>query len=189
MRNWAQPRDLGAWVRDMGMPYKLEVLASIGTIHNSQTGVLKLGGSLARTPGNYHAIDHTSLKPTSRRLQNTNESIHASVRVRLGLKGAGPNDVGIWKPKGLRGFTIDGVDIDGDGIIDGADRCHTGQGNITWRWRRSPWAEAEIRLPEDKLGDMELELLKQSPGVYESLKIATCEHIQHQVRSRRGTLH
>jgi hypothetical protein len=116
--------------------------------------------------------------------------MHASVRVRLGLKGLGPNDVGIWQAKGLKGFIIDGVDVDGDGMADGMDRHHTGQSYIKWLWRKTPWAEPEISLPEDVLGDVELELLRQSPEVYDKLlRIAPESHVQKQVRSqRRGTV-
>jgi hypothetical protein len=107
-----------------------------------------------RTPGNYKRVDPATLRATKSRLEHTHEAIHASVRIRLGLQG--------WKCKALRGFEVDGVDTR----------------PISWLWRKSPWAEPEVCLPEDVLGEVELELLKASPEVYRSLfNVAPGEHV------------
>lgn len=113
-----------------------------GTVHKSHKGIYKLGGSRVRTPGNYKSIDPDTLRATKSRLEHTHEAIHASVRVRGGPRS-----------KALRGFEVAGG----------------GTRPVSWLWRRSPWAEPEVCLPEDELGEVEIELLKASPGVYESL--------------------
>lgn len=108
--------------------------------------------------------DPITLEPTRRRLHNTQETIHPSVRVRMSLNGLGYDNIGPYKCQALQGWKIDGVDTEGTGI----------------RWIKKTGDKEcpEIVLPEAELGDVEIELLKkQSPKTFEDLmKIAPRTH-------------
>ncbi|KAH0551739.1 hypothetical protein GP486_007044 [Trichoglossum hirsutum] len=117
--------------------------------------LMRLSGKTIRTPGRYcKANRKVGLTTTS--LENTNEYIHASVRVRLGLKDAkGIDDKGGYKCEALDGWVLEGVDIDGDGVIDGSSAETLGQTEISWRYK-DPNVPV---LKEEVLGDLEKELL------------------------------
>ncbi|KAI0526383.1 hypothetical protein F5B22DRAFT_632877 [Xylaria bambusicola] len=63
----------------------------------SATGPLyNLVGSVTRAPGMYKKINPKDGRPLSEFLEDTNERIHPSVRVRLACEGLGPNDSDVW---------------------------------------------------------------------------------------------
>ncbi|KAI0430373.1 hypothetical protein F5Y09DRAFT_331155 [Xylaria sp. FL1042] len=63
----------------------------------SATGPLyNLVGSVCRAPGMYKKIDPKNGRPLPEYLEDTNERIHPSVRVRLACEGLGLNDSGVW---------------------------------------------------------------------------------------------
>lgn len=70
-----------------------------GKIYNSTKVITALVGEKARTPGQYFATDTRTGKTTKRRLRETEESVHASVRVRIALKGLGREDKGLYNPR------------------------------------------------------------------------------------------
>jgi len=114
-----------------------------------------MSGKMVRTPGRYCKASRKA-GLTTEPLENTNEYIHASVRVRLGLIGSkGIDDKGPYKCEALAGWTIDGVDIDGDGVVDGSSATNLGQTEITWR-HQDPNVKP---LKEEVLGSLEKELL------------------------------
>lgn len=116
---------------------------------------MKISGKAVRTPGRYCKANRKA-GPTTTPLQNTNEYIHASVRIRLGLTGAkGIDDKGPYKCEALTGWTLDGIDIDGDGVVDGSSAANLGQTEITWR-HKDPGVKP---LKEEVLGGLEKELL------------------------------
>ncbi|KAI9763822.1 MAG: hypothetical protein M1840_009076 [Geoglossum simile] len=126
---------------------------ALGLIPNSSSGIMSLAGGETRNPGRYMRIDpdtHASIAP----LQNTNEYIHASARVRLGLRDSkGIDDKGTpYKCAALDGWKISGIDDDGDGVVD---RGVSGAG-VEWRYNK---AGQNKTLAEAPLGDMEKELL------------------------------
>ena len=126
--------------------------SSIGYIYESMTGVYNLSGSQTRTPGEYRQIDVFTDRPTRRNLRHTNEFIHASVRSRIGLEGPGIEDKGTYRPEALRGWH--NVVMTGDG----------GRREVRWELR-SRRGEVEQYLVEDRIGDVERELLMLSPDI------------------------
>ncbi|CAG8954480.1 hypothetical protein HYFRA_00004392 [Hymenoscyphus fraxineus] len=69
----------------------------LGEIYNSTSGIYSLAGKQYRTPGFNVRSDPDSGQPTNSLLENTNERIHSSVRIRLELEGLGPDDNGLYK--------------------------------------------------------------------------------------------
>jgi hypothetical protein len=78
--------------------------------------------------------------------------------VRLGLRNApGIDDKVPYKCAALEGWTIKGVDVDGDGVVDDV----TGSG-IEWVYdggKKGPGQSPEMVLREAPLGELELRLL------------------------------
>ncbi|KAI1434415.1 hypothetical protein GGR50DRAFT_704354 [Xylaria sp. CBS 124048] len=61
------------------------------------TGPLSsLTGSVTRAPGMYHKINPKDGRPLPEFLEDTDERIHPSVRVRLACEGLGLNDTHVW---------------------------------------------------------------------------------------------
>ncbi|KAJ9603415.1 hypothetical protein H2200_012193 [Cladophialophora chaetospira] len=142
---------------------------SFGELYNSLKGVYALTGAKIRTPGNYYRTDPHTGRPTTKRLRGTNEYIHSSVRARLGLQGPGPLDRGTYNPPALRDWTFDVEEV-GPGHGGNSDgllvvwRNHGG--SSPRRGSRSEKGGQE-KIPEEKLSETELVLLRQSPRVYD----------------------
>ena len=138
----------------------------MGEVYNTYTGIVVLGGSKTRTPGQYHATNGVTGDTEPRYLQDTREHIHPCVRVRLACGGKGAEDRGLYNPKALKHFKLlaPGEVTDKSGAV-------TDQYEDRYRWvLRTP--ERVVILPETELGDVELRLLKLSP---ESQKIVEQE--------------
>lgn len=108
----------------------------MGKIHDSMTLLFKLGGSRIRTPGEYREqelasqhgelfwilwkVFHRVIKPFQDkhhalpRLRCTNETIHSSVRIRMGKDGLGYNDKGKYDSQALNGWTLHGQETQPD---------------------------------------------------------------------------
>lgn len=97
---------------------------AMGLIQDSSTGFLNtMTGRSTRTPGEYHPTDPNTGKPLPRKMENTREFIHPSVRYRIEQKGAGLSESskdkigqGLYSPKALAGwrFVKPGVELDND---------------------------------------------------------------------------
>ncbi|EXJ83380.1 hypothetical protein A1O1_07002 [Capronia coronata CBS 617.96] len=112
----------------------------LGKIHDSFTLFFKLGGSRVRAPGEYREQELGSQQGTvvwifmnlssqlkrilgindSRssqllpRLKRTNETIHSSVRIRMGMEGLGYNDKGKYDCQALQGWVLYGRETEPD---------------------------------------------------------------------------
>ncbi|KAK4650587.1 hypothetical protein QC762_708780 [Podospora pseudocomata] len=71
---------------------------ALGAIRGS-----KAAGSKVRSPCAYKKRDPITGKKTKDFLEDTNERMHSSVRVRLALEGLGLNDKGVWEAPALKG--------------------------------------------------------------------------------------
>lgn len=71
-----------------------------------------LAGSIVRSPGLYKQVDPKTKKERSQFLQDTNERIHSTVRVRLACKGLGLNDKEEWDCKALGQWRLKRTDDD-----------------------------------------------------------------------------
>lgn len=75
----------------------------LGAISGTEGALYKLAGYDMRTPGMYKKPDPMTGQPTKLFLEDTNERVHSSARVRLALKGLGLNDRRIWEAPALKG--------------------------------------------------------------------------------------
>ena len=145
-----------------------------GKIHDSMTLFFRLGGTKVRTPGEFEEVDRRTQKSTGRRLQNTNESLHASVRIRMGTEGLGYNDVGRYDSEALKDWTMSAVeDPDAETPVD----VHSPAAVVKGKLRHVRWVKAskkgtnepELSLPEDKLGDLEMRILEAWPELHDKV--------------------
>jgi Uncharacterized alpha/beta hydrolase domain (DUF2235) len=127
---------------------------SFGEIYNSMMGVYSFGGKKTRTPGNYYRTDPYNGRTLSKRLKNTNEYIHASVRSRVGLGGPGSQDRGRYDCRALADWNFE---LD-DQAVD------TKEPMIIWK-NLSGRKEGQMVLPEAALLETERRLLEMSPKV------------------------
>ncbi|KAL9107745.1 MAG: hypothetical protein Q9227_007367 [Pyrenula ochraceoflavens] len=143
-----------------------------GYIHNSMRGLFWLGGSSVRTPADYSEIDRRTLQPKipRQRLKNTNESVHASVRVRMGMKGLGYNDKGYYDSQALKGWKMEGtlstdrsrprISVE-DMVPPGVPKPTLERlTDVCWRYETGENENPELTMPEDELGDLEMEILR-----------------------------
>ena len=145
--------DYVLWQHDLNVGYykqRHEIPRSwgLGEIYNSYRGIEVIAGKKVRTPGAYYATDPTTGKTTKRMLQNTNEHIHASVRLRIALGGLGSNDKGVYDPAALAGWSLVGAE----------HASSPTQKNVRWEYGNEEM-EPERVLLEDELGDVERLLL------------------------------
>lgn len=127
---------------------------SFGEIKNSVMGIYSLAGRRRRTPGNYFRTDPVNGRPTSKRLKNTNEYIHASVRSRVGLGGPGIEDRGRYECQALDGWSFE---------LD-SQRADTKEPMIIWK-KSSERRGGQMIIPEAALLETERRLLEMSPKV------------------------
>jgi hypothetical protein len=110
---------------------------ALGPLYNSFKGIYRLAGPTVRQPGGYAPISLTC------------ETIHASVRVRLGLIGPGTKAPKPWVCDALKGWKLIGVDTDGDGVVDIG--CLGSKEPIRWEFN------SEESVPEPKRKRLSLE--------------------------------
>lgn len=143
---------------------------SFGEIYNSLKGAYSITGRRIRTPGSYQRVDPFNGRSTGKRLKNTNEYIHASVRARIGLRGPGPQDRGDYSPQALADWTFEpepapmGAAAQGQGgnLSDGM--------MVVWNYRGDKEHDGQTRIPEAVLLETELALLRQFQPVEEYIK-------------------
>ena len=158
----------------------------LGKIHNSMSFFFKLGGSRVRTPDEYMQTEKSHqhgqlfyflqrtllwwaknlglLQPKKMpRLEGTNETVHASVRIRMGKKGLGYDDKGFYDSQALKGWTMCGelsqpdtpvrLEIEGEAghmkHVDWQKTVKNGNGK-----------DETLIMPEDLMGEFEKKILK-----------------------------
>lgn len=134
-----------------------------GELYNSLKGFYSFTGSKIRTPGAYYRSDPATGRPTTKRLKATNEYIHASVRSRVALQGPGPLDRGRYEPPSLKDWTFATEMVPGPN--GGPERLvvvwtdHSGKADSS--------SGRQAKIPEARMSETEIVLLKQSPRVYD----------------------
>jgi hypothetical protein len=135
-----------------------------GQINNALTPTYWLAGSEKRHPMDYNAYDHATGKemvPTTP-LKSTNEVIHSSVRLRLGLHGKGLDDKGGYQPESLAGWSLSGVEKQPRSAPVSLKDVQEAQKKIHWQLGRD---DSKL-LPESIMSEKEWDLLKSvSPDV------------------------
>jgi hypothetical protein len=131
------------------------------------TLIFRLAGKARRTPHEYHAIDRLTYR-LKQRLLNTHECVHASVRIRMGLRGYGYNDQGFYDSQGLTGWTMEGTESATSTTII-SDRGESELATmVDVKWvKKDPQErnDPDLVMPEDKLGELEREIMKSWPDV------------------------
>lgn len=132
---------------------------ALGKICKTDNFVYKFSGEITRSPGLYRAHDRVTEKPESRFLQDTNERIHSSVRVRLATEGLGLNDSAVWNCPALKPWQLKRK---GQGTAE--------EGKGSWYWEYSgdqkqgnPEKSQQV-MSEEPLGPYEKRLLQLSAG-------------------------
>jgi hypothetical protein len=74
---------------------------ALGKLYDSSSGIYTLAGKQWRTPGLYFCADPDTGAPTNTPMENTNERIHSSIRIRLELEGLGLDDNGLYEANAL----------------------------------------------------------------------------------------
>ncbi|KAI9715145.1 MAG: hypothetical protein M1812_006124, partial [Candelaria pacifica] len=136
---------------------------SFGKIYKSAGGAFSLSGTIVRTPGDYRRLDPYTGQPTHRHLRDTHEFIHASVRCRIGLHGPGVDDRGDYDPEALEGWENARPTTNGNG-----NEGEVKQKQVLWKYF-GRHGDLRMELPEDKLGEIERELLMGSPDIYDKV--------------------
>ena len=136
----------------------------LGRLYDSYSAMYHLAGRQTRTPGRYARPDQRTNDPTDVRLVHTEETVHASVRIRMELGGKGAEDVGKYKSEALKGWDCVPPDVEApEATSPTAERNPTRKRH---RWV-SVRGKDVVVLPEDELAEIELGLLRMSEEVYQ----------------------
>lgn len=142
------------------------------------TLLFRLTGRTRRTPQEYRAIDSLTYK-SQKRLINTHECVHASVRIRMGLKGYGYNDKGLYDSEGLVGWVMEGTEsLSSSSSSSSSSNGTEEEKGIEVTVTDVKWAKKDpqqrygnnipnpdLVMPEDPLGELEREIMKSWPDV------------------------
>jgi hypothetical protein len=143
----------------------LLLMTMIGRLNNPLTGWVEkiewLGGIETRTPMEYNKYNWKTgkeFKPL-KALEHTYETIHPSVRLRMGTPGKDINDKGNYNPESLDGWKVIGAaETPSIGSVD-LGHIQKGQESIHWQ-------KGDKKLPEAILSEIEYDLLKSfSPSI------------------------
>lgn len=186
----------------------------LGKIHNSMSVFFRLGGSRVRTPLEYREQELASQHGTvlwimwklihhvgrwaghsqhqRARLARTEETIHSSVRIRMGKHGLGYDDQGTYDSQALQGWVMHGLETNPDTPIALNAPGQVGEmKNVVWKksivaedvqsdGRVKAKAQAKgkgkgststttetitIEIPEELLGAFEHDMLKLWPEI------------------------
>jgi hypothetical protein len=114
-----------------------------------------LGGIDSRTPMDYNRYDWKTGKEFQplRPLEHTYETIHPSVRLRMGTPGKDLENSGDYVPEGLDGWKIIGTtEVPASGTVN-IKQIQEGQKNIQW-------LNGNKVIPEEIISEIEYDLLK-----------------------------
>ncbi|KAG5987211.1 hypothetical protein E4U52_007800 [Claviceps spartinae] len=151
---------------------------SLGAIQKASGFLFSISGDTTRTPGMYRQVDPKTSQSREKFLQDTNERVHSSVRVRLACRGLGLNDKAIWTCAALADwklkraiFEMDDEEWYNNERPHGRDRERPCRGGWIWRYvgaaRNAPRQRVMM---EEPLGPYErylLELTGGTPNVFE----------------------
>ncbi|KAG5945066.1 hypothetical protein E4U59_006433 [Claviceps monticola] len=151
---------------------------SLGAIQKAPGFLFSISGDTTRTPGMYRQVEPKTSQSRDKFLQDTNERVHSSVRVRLACQGLGLNDRAIWTCAALADwklkraiFEMDHEEGYNDERANGRDRERPCRGGWIWRYigaaRNAP---RQRIMMEEPLGPYErylLDLTGGTPNVFE----------------------
>jgi len=114
----------------------------------------------------------SSRKREKRMLEGTNEVVHPSVRIRIEMGGAGTADKGLYKPRALKGWRVVGYPgkyrwVGGEGkgnrVSNQEAQGKRVDGVREGEEEGQSRADGKMMLPEERLGELEMELLRRTP--------------------------
>lgn len=178
----AQSRKIRQWaaepIYDNNKPVRPWAL---GAIQKVSSLLYSLSGDTTRTPGMYKQVDPKTSLCKEKFLQDTNEKIHSSVRVRLACEGLGLNDGSVWNCDALSKWRLKRAIFeygDRDDYAGGYDPRYRNGGEKPrsregWIWKYvgdEGGAPKQRVMEEEPLGPYERYLLDLSggtPNVYD----------------------
>ncbi|KAL7909526.1 hypothetical protein GGI35DRAFT_450146 [Trichoderma velutinum] len=174
---------------------------ALGSINKAGSFIYKLSGFEDRTPGLYKRTDPKTDRDTNIFLQDTNERIHSSARVRLACKGLGLDDKGIWNCPSLSSWQLKHTDAAFEDPIphnpswwqgppdeSGVDKQQNGR----WIWEyagskgSAPTDPKQRIMVEEPLGPYERYLLQLSGGTPNVYLFAETQDIDWQGKKIPG---
>ena len=166
----------------------------LGSINKNTSLFYWFAGQITRSPGLYKKTDPKTDLDSKFFLEDTNERIHATVRIRLACKGLGLGDKALWDCSALKNWTLKKMtDVYDDPVprhpgwepplpesqiseeTNGANGANGGP-KQRWVWEYSgpqkyaPTAESQRILVEEPLGPYEryyLRVAGGTPNVFE----------------------
>jgi hypothetical protein len=150
---------------------------ALGSIQKAGGVFYTLSGETTRTPGLYKQVDPKTALSREKYLQDTNEKVHSSVRVRLACEGLGINDQTVWSCEALSDWKLKRAIFEYDEKPqhprqEPYDRYRDRPSREGWIWKYvGPERDAPNKvMAEENLGPYEqyiLELSGGKPNVYE----------------------
>lgn len=147
----------------------------LGAINKTSSLLYWLAGQVKRTPGLYRQTDPRTGADLDKFLQDTNERVHSSVRIRLACDGLGLNDKGVWTCPALHNWKVKRTEVEYSDPIPrhpswglGNDVFEKPKERWVWEYngdeKGAPSDTKQRFLVEDTLGPYEQYLLKISAG-------------------------
>lgn len=154
----------------------------LGAISKNSSLLYWLSGTTERTPGLYRKTDPITGRDKAQFLQDTNERIHSSVRVRLACKGLGLNDKAIWTSPSLQKWRVERTNKSYDDPVpthphwepEGHDSAfiehpqESANGRWVWQYigsdKDGPQNQKQKTMVEEALGPYERYFLKLAGG-------------------------
>ncbi|ORY16472.1 hypothetical protein BCR34DRAFT_557286 [Clohesyomyces aquaticus] len=133
---------------------------AMGKIYESCKFPTSLSGREPRTPCLYLRVDYFSGKETDALLEDTNESVHPSVRVRIFGNGRGYEDEGPYAPEALMDWSME-MEKDVEGQYGESRRMNR---RARWVYTGNDERGRGKVMREERLGDFEMELLMLDPA-------------------------
>ncbi|KJZ72151.1 hypothetical protein HIM_08416 [Hirsutella minnesotensis 3608] len=151
---------------------------ALGAIRKASNVLFKLSGEVTRTPGMYKQVDPKTKLEINSFLQDTNESVHSSVRVRLACEGLGLDDKCVWDCPALSDWRLKRIPLTRDASSQGSTLRDELVRDLEerWMWKYigsepdAPADPGQRVMLEEPLGSYERHLLERSggkPNVYE----------------------
>jgi hypothetical protein len=151
---------------------------ALGSIQKAGGLAFTLSGETNRTPGMYKQVDPKTTLNREKFLQDTNERVHSSVRVRLACEGLGLNDESVWSCPALSDWKLRRATFDYDekpryNDHKPYDRYRDKPPREGWIWKyigTERNAPSQRIMAEEPLGPYEryvLELSGGSPNVFD----------------------
>lgn len=166
---------------------------ALGEMQKDSSVLFRLSGESTRTPGTYQQVDPKTRLDKGKFLENTNEGVHSSVRVRLACEGLGLNDRCVWRCEALADWRLRRVTVVREVRYESGGRAYCREeAEERWLWKyvgddsRAPDDADQRTMWEAPLGYYERYLLDRCGGTPNVYDYAERRASRSRSRSRRG---